>query len=718
MASRPPVRRGTTLVSQGHPRKGKLRLVQGVEVAECGLACLVMIAEYHGHSLDMTSVRQTASISEAGSTLRSLMSLASSLRLSTRAVRLEIDDLTNLSLPAILHWDMTHFVVLKSVRRKAVVILDPAKGERTIDFADLGKHFTGVALEVFRADGFEPIVAKTSISLTSLWSKISGFWGALFLVVGLSAAIQALAFLMPFQLQLVIDEAILGSDIDILLVISLSFAAIVIIQNLTEALRGWTLQSTTLAMSFHITGNIVRHLLSLSGSYFSKRQVGDVMSRMRSAQSIQDIVTKGLVAGLIDSAMAIFAVVILFTYSATMAWVVLVSVAANLIISLATFPALRARMSDQLVSGAREQSHVMESIRASTTIKTMSGEAIREAHWRNLYSTVINSTASTGRIGIGLGLAQGLIMSLQSVAVIYIGARNIIDGDGLSVGMLVAFMSFRQTFTDRANSLVGQIMQMRAIGMHLERLSDIVLSPTEESPSGLTDAIGNLAAIRMDDVSFRYGATDPLVLNRISFSIEPGEFVGFTGASGAGKTTILRLILGLQQATEGTIYLGDTAATPATSRAWRSNVGTVLQEDQLLAGTIADNIAFFDPDLDMERVRSASEQACIASDIERMPMRYLSLVGDMGSALSSGQKQRLLLARAIYREPKVLILDEGTANIDAETEQRIADTIANMALTRIVVAHRPALLSRADRIYTLRDGVLEEVVMKSGKATN
>ena len=452
-------------------------------------------------------------------------------------------------------------------------------------------------------------------------------------------------------------------------------------------------------------GNLVRHLMRLRSDWFEKRHVGDILSRISSATAIQDVLTRGVIAALIDGLMAVVAVVILLLYSPTLAAVVVAAVTLNLAIAFAVFPALKARTEEQILTSAREQSHMMETVRAATTIKIMGREAERESTWRNLYAGVINASVSVGKFQISLAFTQGVVTGLQTVLVIYLGARIIVDGGGFSVGMLFAFLSFRQTFTDRATALINQAIQFKFLRLHLDRLADIVTAEADaahEVPAAL-DVQGRL---NLKDVAFRYGEADRLILEGLNLTVESGEFVAITGASGGGKTTLLKLMLGLREPTGGRIDLDGQPATGALWRAWRAQVGVVSQDDRLLSGTIADNIAFFDPDLDMQRVQQAAWAAQVHEDILRMPMQYLSLVGDMGSTLSGGQRQRVLLARALYRQPRILILDEGTANLDVETEEVIGDLIAALPITRIVVAHRPALLKRADRVLTVQDGRL------------
>ncbi len=697
-------------------RRRRLPVIQGAEAAECGLACMAMVARYHGHDVDLNGLRQRFTLSMSGATLRSIMGFADSLGFAPRALKVELSALEKVRLPAILHWDLNHFVVLKSVSNGKAVIHDPALGARTYTLADLSNHFTGVALELTPSDTFEKVTARAPIKLTSLWSRMVGFWPAFFQILGLSLALQVAVFAMPFQMQLVVDEAIFRADRDLLTVLAIGFGALVVVQASIEALRAWALQVFGQMLSFQMVGNLVRHLMRLPTDWFEKRHVGDIISRIGSAGAIQDVLTRGVIAAIIDGLMAIVAIIILLLYSPILTAVVVGAVAVNLALAFALFPALRARTEEQIIETAREQSHIMETVRAATTIKVMGREAERESSWRNLYANAVNAAVSVGKFQISLGFTQGLVTGLQTVIVIYLGARTILAGDGFSVGMLFAFLSFRQTFTDRANALINQAIQFKFLGLHLDRLADIVTAEVETSAAAAPPRLEVRGAMTLRDIDFRYGVADRAILEGLNLEVRPGEFLAITGSSGGGKTTLLKLMLGLRAPTAGAVTLDGQTATPDLWRAWREQVGVVAQDDRLLSGTIADNIAFFDPDLDMVRVQQAAMAAQVHADIARMPMQYLSLVGDMGSTLSGGQKQRVLLARALYRQPRILILDEGTANLDVQTEEVIADLIAQLPITRIVVAHRPALLRRADRVLVVEGGSLSPAVMEQPKA--
>jgi ATP-binding cassette, subfamily B, bacterial CvaB/MchF/RaxB len=689
-------------------RRRRLPLVLASEAAECGLACIAMVARCHGHDVDLNGLRQRFTLSMSGISLRSLMGLADQLGFSTRPLRVELSSLSKVQMPAILHWDLNHFVVLNSITAKTVVIHDPAIGVRKLALADVSKHFTGVVLELTPAASFRPVHARAPIRLSSLWSQMTGMGSALAQVIALSAALQIATFAAPFQIQLVVDEAVFHADQDLLIVLALAFGALVVVQASIEALRGWALQVFGHLLSFQIVGNLVRHMMRLPADFFEKRHVGDILSRIGAAQPIQDAITRGVVAAIIDGVMSFIAAVILFFYSVMLASIVVFAVLLHLVLVFALYPGMRHRMEEEILARAKEQSHLMESVRAATIIKLMGREAERESAWRNLYAEVTNAGISVGKYQISFAFIQTLLSGLVNVIIIYLGARLILTDQGFSVGMLFAFLSFRNTFNDRAVGFINQLVQFRLLALHLDRLADIVTA-APETEAATAQHLEVRGAIKVRELSFRYGVADQFVLQDVNFEVMSGEFVAITGPSGGGKTTFLKLLLGLHRATSGTIDLDDNRADPELWRAWRAHVGVVSQDDRLLSGTIADNIAFFDPDLDMAKVQTAAMTAQVHDEIMRAPMQYLGLVGDMGSTLSGGQRQRVLLARALYGQPRILFLDEGTANLDEATEEAIADLIEKMPITRIVVAHRPALIRRAKRVFLVKARQITEL---------
>ncbi|MEL6826745.1 MAG: peptidase domain-containing ABC transporter, partial [Pseudomonadota bacterium] len=593
-------------------------------------------------------------------------------------------------------------VVLRNVSKSSVFIHDPARGGRQLSFDETSNHFTGVALELTPAKDFKKLEARSPTKLRSLWSKMDGFWQALAQVVLLSVLLQLAVFAAPFYLQLSIDSAIQSGDHDLMTVLVVGFGGVLFVQVVIAAIRSWTLRATGFLVGFQMTGNLVRHLMRLPLEYFEKRHVGDILSRVQSIRPIRDALTTGLTATVIDGAMAIIVAGILIAYSPLLASIVLAALAISAVTTIALYPAQRAREEEQILANAKEQSHLIETVRANTTIKLMGRETEREAAWRNLLADTVNAGFSFVKYQIGMTSAQTFFTGLSSILVVYYAVNMILNGSGFSIGMLYAFLSYRQILSTRFIALVNELIRFRYLTLHLDRVGDIIQAESDGSDSPIPLEVRG--DVELVDLSFRYGMSDPLVFEGVSMSIEAGDFVALTGRSGGGKSTLVKLMLGLYPPTSGELVLDGCAATPELWRSWRENIGVVSQDDHLLSGTIADNIAFFDPNLDMDRVREVAALARIDSDIESMPMKFLSLIGDMGAALSGGQRQRLLIARALYRHPKVLFLDEGTANLDLHTEEEIADLIADMDITRIVVAHRPALIRRAERIYDVGNG--------------
>lgn len=676
------------------------------EAAECGLAALTMVASHHGHDVNLAGLRRRYPTSIQGAKLPQLMAIASDLGFAPRAVRLELFELGQLALPAILHWDLNHFVVLESVKGDAIAVLDPAFGRKIYRQEEFGRHFTGVALELKPTSEFKPIEAKTTTRLTDLWSHITNFRAAFAQVLILSLVLQFTALLIPFYMQIIIDDAIAQADSNLLFLLFIAFGLIYLLNSITSALRDWVMMTLGQSLSFDLGGNVIRHLIRLPLPYFERRHVGDLLSRVGSIQPIQRLLTGGLVKMLIDIVLVVITLVVMLIVSPTLATIVLVCTVLVIGINQAVYPLIRRRSEEEIIARAAESTYLMETIRAVRAVKIHGSESLRESGWRNKFATVISASYRSGRLGIGVDLAETILFDFAFLLCVYLGALQVIDGK-ISVGLLLAFLAYRSSFVGSATSLVDQVQSWRLLSVHLERLSDIVCEPKEELTAHVRRGSMPGPAIALDDVSFRYDEASEPILNQVSLEIPAGSLVALVGPSGAGKTTMMRLLLGLQPPGSGRLLIDGSPLNSAMMAGWRARIGAVLQDDCLLTGTLADNISFFDSEMDHGRIVAAARFAQIDAEIARMPMAYETLIGDMGSSLSSGQRQRIFLARALYRDPDVLFLDEGTANLDPECEQRIADLIAGLPITRVVIAHRPALVERADYIITMAGGKAE-----------
>lgn len=681
---------------------GKLPVILQTEMTECGLACLAMIARFHGHDIDLNVLRRKHLISMTGASLKSVISIADGLQLSSRPLRVGLDHLEKLQLPAMLHWDLNHYVVLKSIKGDQAEIVDPGVGLRKMSLSKLSNHFTGIAVEFTPQADFKAVQARIKPRISLLWSRLVGLKRAITQTLILSVILQVIVLLSPFYLQLVVDAVLPRGDHSLLLALAIGFGGLVILRAVSEAVRGWAILVYGNQMSLQMVGNVFRHLIRLPARYFERRHVGDIISRMGSTVPIQEALTQSVPAVLIDGAMAILMLIVMFLYSPVLGGIVLASVLALCLATWLIYPHLRRTQEESIYAKALENSHVIESIRAITTVKMFGREAEREAAWRNLYTDFINANVSYGKWGVARKFFETLFTGLQVVLVVWAAVSLMLgEGSGFTLGMLVAFLAYRQYFTDAVIQLLEKGIEFNLLSLHLDRLSDIIFEETDADQSGelkLTDLKGQVS---LDKISFRYSDSDPLVLSDFSLNIDAGQMVTLTGPSGGGKTTLMKLMLGLYDPSQGTIRIDGLDLKEIDRSDWRSRIGVVMQDDKLLSGTLADNISFFDPEIDMQRVYKAAMAAQIHETIVALPMNYQLQIGDMGSVLSGGQRQRVLLARALYQDPTVLFLDEGTANLDVETETAIVEIIRNLPITRIIVAHRPAFLAASDKVIRI-----------------
>jgi ATP-binding cassette subfamily B protein RaxB len=472
------------------------------------------------------------------------------------------------------------------------------------------------------------------------------------------------------------------------------------IQAVTEYVRAWIIMYLGNTLNLQLSAGLVHHLFGLPLEFFEKRHMGDIVSRFGSLSAIQQKISSDFVEGIVDGIMVIATVTVMFIYNYTLTLVVLAALLLYIIIRMAFYSTFKRQNQENLVASAKENSIFMESVRAILPLKTFGKETQRESIWQNTYVDKLNSAIRMGKLGLLYRLLNHLVFGVENIVVIMLGA-NAVMHNVFSIGMLLAYLSYRQQFVSKAQGMVDKIIEYRMVSLHLERVADIALAEPEVTQEGVGSTASLRGNVQTEGLAFRYSDNDPYLFKDLNLTIGAGEMVAIAGRSGCGKTTLIKILLRLLTPSEGKVLIDGTDVNKMDVHAYRPRVAAVMQDDILLSGSIAENICFFDPRPDQERMYICAMASAIHEEIASMPMAYQSLVGDMGTSLSGGQKQRILLARALYCRPRILFLDEATSHLDAETERIIHENIARLGITRIIVAHRRESIAIADRVIEL-----------------
>ncbi|QTD56904.1 peptidase domain-containing ABC transporter [Parasphingorhabdus cellanae] len=558
-------------------------------------------------------------------------------------------------------------------------------------------------------DEFEQGDFRQQLKLSDLWSNIKGTKRAVGQVVLLSLLLQVFALSTPYYVQLAVDQALQNQDIPFLIKLALFFAALIVLAGMTTILRSSILLSLGSLFGSGLSSNISRKLFRLPIDWFYRRHLGDILSRFQSVTPIRKLLAEDAPAAIVDGVLALSTLIVMAIYSNLLAFVSFVGMVGIIAVRLSIFLAQRRAQEDMLIANAREQSVLIETLRGIRSLRLSGQESLRHALWRTRMVEAVNSAIRFNRLENWQNALEYTILGIENVVVILVAISLAVEG-GFTVGMIMAFLAYKVLFFVAVSTLLDRFIEFKMLDLHLERLADIALT---EDDLGLQE-YGNVQAnlvgsIELRGVKYRYGDTEPYVLNGIDLKISNGETIAITGTSGGGKSTLIHLLLGLFRPSAGEVWIDDVPIHTFGYQNYHRQVSAVLQDDTLFAGSLGDNITMFDENPDMEKVVKASTAAAIYSDVKKMPMGFDTLVGDMGNALSGGQQQRVILARALYREPKVLVLDEATSHLDEETEKSINEAIANLGITRVIVAHRKETIAKADRVVRLDRGLVTAI---------
>ena len=707
---------GATLWSVGSSASSVIKIarrrvpfVPQVELADCGAACLAMVLGYNGLRVDIGRIRALTGANRDGVTARTIVTAARSLGLHARGVRTNLAGLGDLPAPAILHWNLNHFVVLESCHRGGnVTIVDPALGRRNLERSEVNRSFTGVAL-VF--EGIDDSETADAARISSPWRLLAGLTrprGRWTFVLALSLLLQIAAVAIPLSTRLVIDRVVPDQDYSVLRVLSLAAVALLIVYLLLSALRASALVLLQAKLDFALVTRLTSHLLDLPFAFFQARSSGDLLMRLRSSTVVREIFTTAAVSGLLDGAMVVMSLAVIVVVDWHVGLAVLTLAAFQALFLVAAWKPYRSLAAELLETQARSQGVLMEVLAGIETLKVAGASRRSAENWSNFFAREINVEVRRGYLD---AVSDALVASMRTVApllVLLYGTYRLLEGS-MTVGTLLAVVALATAFLMPLASLVTTILRFSILYGYLQRMQDILGTDREQDIGHKLVLERFSGRVVVDEVSHRYGPTSPWVLEGVSLTVDPGRTLGIVGASGSGKSTLAMIIAGLHTPASGhVLYDGqDLAVTDLTSL--REQIAVVSQQSYIFAGSIRSNITLGDDDVPLEAIVAAARAAQLHDDVEAMPMGYDTIVSDGGATISGGQRQRIALARTFLRHPRLLILDEATSALDQPTESRVLEAIRQRGISRVIVAHRLSTVTDCDQIVVLEAGRVVEV---------
>lgn len=680
----------------------RVPLIHQTESSECGLACLAMICGAWGKNVDMIALRQRFNMSARGTTLAGLKGVAAQLELTTRALSLDLNGLSSLKTPCILHWNFDHFVVLVSVRRKSVVLHDPMYGRRVVRTEELSRSFTGVALEVWPDSNFRAFTENNRLDFRKLAGGVNGIKGALGKIFCLSLVIETINLVMPVGTQLVMDHAIPAGDRGLLTLICSGLMVFILLRTATGMVRAWSSLVMSTLINVQWQSGLFSHLLRLPLSYFERRKLGDIQSRFGSLDTLRSTFTTSIVGAIMDAIMVTSVLIMMMLYGGWLTCVVTAFTSLYVLLRLLTYGHYRELSEAALLRKARADSYFMETLYGIAAVKMQGMTERRSAQWLNLEIETVNTGIRITKMDMLFGGINSFITACDQIVVLWLGVSLVIDNQ-MTIGMFVAFGAFRGQFSERVKSLTEYLLQLRMMSLHNERVADIALNSREaqRADNPRINTSGHPVTLRTVSLSYAYDSQHRPVFTGIDIRIEAGECVAITGPSGVGKTTLMKVLCGLFEPTEGKVLVNETDICQMGVNNYRKLTGCIMQEDRLFSGSVRENICGFVGECDEEWMVVCAQSSCIHETIMALPMGYDTLTGELGEGLSGGQKQRIFIARALYRKPGILFMDEATSALDSASEAAVNESIRKMNITRIIIAHRPSTIAAADRIIDI-----------------
>jgi ATP-binding cassette, subfamily B, bacterial len=688
-------------------RKRVPPLLQMTEV-ECGLTCLAMVLSYYGRQTSVSELRARFGGGRDGFSALGIVKAARTFGMRVRAISLQGSEFSHVTLPAIVHWQFNHFLVVERWSPKAVMVVDPAGGRKKLTCEEFDRGFTGIVIIMEPGVNFDRQSIPSPVSLRMLVKQaVRQAPGAIFQVLAASMLLQIFGLALPLLNKLVLDQIVPLKLMGVMDVLGLGLLMIMLSQGITTLLREWLLVYLRARIDIHIMLGFFEHLLSLPYGFFQQRSNGDLLARMGSNTVIRDMLSNQMISTFLDSTMVIAYLFILLWQSLPFGLLTLAIGSLQIFVLLVTYRPICEVANQELASQGKAQGYMSEALTGIATIKAAGAEDRAQERWSNLFFEQLNLSVRHGYLSAVISTIMLVLRSMAPLALLWIGTMQVLQGS-LSPGSMVALNVLATSFLAPLASLVSGGQQLQLVHAHLGRLADVITSEPEQNVQKVLLPPKLSGHIYLENVSFQYAPDIPKVLRSISLTIYPGQKVAIVGKTGSGKSTLGKLLLGLHIPTEGHIYYDGIPLANLHYQEVRRQFGVVLQDASIFSGTILHNITFNYPQMSREQAIRAAQIAAIHEDIVNMPMGYETYVAEGGSALSGGQRQRLALARALAHVPAILLLDEATSSLDVITEQKVSLNLQALSCTQIIIAHRLSTIRNADVILVLDEGTIVE----------
>jgi ABC-type bacteriocin/lantibiotic exporter with double-glycine peptidase domain len=672
---------------------------------ECGAACLAMVLSFHGRRTTVQEVSDRLQVGRDGLNALAIVQAARLYGLRAKAFSLEPADLARVPMPAVVHWEFQHFVVVERWTPRHVDVVDPAHGRARLTPEEFDAGFTGVLLAFEPEPGFRRYRSGASRAWRRefLRTLLLRRKGLLAQILAASALLQVLGLGLAAAFQVIVDRVLPGGG-HLLMLAGAAVLAAAATQFAVAYLRSVLLVTLRARADGEVTRNLVAHLVALPYRYFATRGKGDLLNRSNSVASLRETLTGQILSTLLDGPLALVYLVLVLVADPVLGGVLVLLAAAQCGLLLGTARKVGDLTRRELVAQSGAQSRLLEAIGGMETLKASGSEPRAMRRWSREFAAQLDADLRGGLVKGLVEAALDAIRYLAPLVLLWAGAWRVLDGS-LSLGTLLALNAIATSALIPLGALMTALQGLQQAGAHFDRLSDILAADPE--PSEGIEVLRLRGAIELRGVGFRHDPRGPWILRDIWLTVRPGQKIALVGASGSGKSTLARLLLALHTPTEGEIRYDGVPAAELNPHSLRRQFGVVTQEPTLFTGTIRENIALNDPDASLERVAEAAARACVHDEIAAMPMGYDTLLVE-GGGLSGGQRQRIALARALLPRPKVLLLDEATSQLDAATEAAIETRLAGLTQTRIVIAHRLSTIRDADLILVLDQGRIVE----------